>query len=107
MKTNVNVSFGAIRVATGYTEAGRKAKNVCNRIDDELNIRGRAIYPESDVMFFRNSQDEDRAEEILLKEKVKYSRNPIADVADTFATQEWAETGNSNILLDWYIKSKK
>ena len=102
----MNVSFGAIRVPTGYSDAGRKAKDVCNRIDGELNVRGRAIYPESDVMFFRNSQDEDKAQEILIKENVKHSRNPIADIADTFTTQKWAQYGDSNILLDWYIKHK-
>ena len=102
----MNVSFGAIRVSTGCSAAGRKAKDACNRIDNELNVKGRFSSPESDVMFFRNSRDEDKAEEILRNEKVDYTRNPIADVASTSTTLEWAETGNSNILLDWYVKNK-
>lgn len=102
-----HVTFGAIRVSTGYSNAGRRAKEVCHRINREIDIRGRAIYPESDVMFFRNSIDEDKAERILCKENVAYSRNAIADIADTFVKQEWALTGDSNILLDWYYRYRK
>ncbi len=104
---NHHVHFGAIRVKTGQTEAGKIAREICHRINHEVGLKGHAIYPESNVMFFRNIADEDKAENILSKENINYTRNAIADIADTYIKQEWAQTGDSNILLDWYLKNRK
>lgn len=106
-KINNYTNFGAIRVPTGYSKAGRRASDICHYINREIKTRGHAIYSECDVMFFCNSIDEDKAERILCKNNIDYTRNAIADIADPIVKQEWFLTGDSNILLDWYLKFRK
>lgn len=105
MKVNMNnnyVNFGAIRVTTGSSEAGKKADEVCRRIFREINPGG-ITGSDYHAMFFRNRVDEAKASTMLSKANIPYAASELADIADTFTAQEWAKTGDPMVLNRWYI----
>lgn len=101
------VNFGALRVTTGLSEAGKKADQVCHRIFRELNPGGITGSGEYHAMFFRNKIDEAKATKILHDANVPYTRSDLADIADRITQQEWAQTGDPLILNKWYMDKLK
>lgn len=105
MNINMNnnyVNFGAIRVTTDSSAAGKKADEVCRRIFREINPGG-LTGGDYHAMFFRSRIDEAKASAMLSEAKVPYTVSDLADIADIYVAQEWAKTGDPMVLNRWYF----
>jgi len=104
ISNNTSVSFGAIRTPFGYGNQTKIASNVIDKITKEFHPKGISA-PDYNAMFFRNQIDEIKAAEYLDKAKLPYVRSELADIVDQDTRFEWATTGDTMILNEWYRRS--